>query len=226
MSKTVNYQEGQIIGKLVFVRDITKEPNKSRRAFFLCPICNKEFESNISNVKAELSTKCRPCSDKLIDRSYTIKHGFKNHPLYAVWTGMKQRCYNPVNLDNKPHYYDRAIKVCEEWLNNPEEFCRWSLENGYSKGLQIDRKNPDKDYSPENCRWVTPSINQRNRRKKRNSSSKFIGVSFNKDMNLWKVGIRILNKTKHLGYYRTEEEAVQIRNNYIIENNVEGYNIQ
>jgi len=34
----------------------------------------------------------------------------------------------------------------------------------YVVGLQLDRLNNDKGYSPENCCWVTPKQNNRNRR--------------------------------------------------------------
>jgi len=33
---------------------------------------------------------------------------------------------------------------------------------GYERGLQIDRRDNNLDYSPENCRWVTRSQNMQN----------------------------------------------------------------
>lgn len=92
------------------------------------------------------------------------KHGFCcDYPqLYGMWVGMKSRCTN-IHTDHYADYGGRGISVCEEW-NNAENFCKWALENGYKKGLQLDRKDNDKGYSPDNCRWVTAKENTRNRR--------------------------------------------------------------
>lgn len=92
-------------------------------------------------------------------------HGYSKHPLYARWNSMKQRCYNP-KATNYKNYGARGILVCEEWLNNPKAFCDWGMANGYKKGLELDRKNNDGNYESGNCRWVTRSINQKNKRRK------------------------------------------------------------
>lgn len=56
----------------------------------------------------------------------------------------------------------RKIPICREWLNSKEAFIDWSIENGYRRGLHIDRKNGTKGYSPLNCRYVTRLVNARN----------------------------------------------------------------
>ena len=83
------------------------------------------------------------------------------------------------------------------------------------------------NYCPENCRWVTKTINNRNRTKSKNTSSKFIGVYFNKKSKKWKSQIRIGNNIrKYIGSFKTEEEAVKARDLFIIENNLEGFKLQ
>ena len=71
-----------------------------------------------------------------------------NTRLYNIWEGMKQRCYNS-NVKAYKYYGAKDIKVCEKWLNF-ENFMQWSLNNGYSDNLTIDRIDIKKDYCPEN----------------------------------------------------------------------------
>lgn len=76
---------------------------------------------------------------------------------------MKERCYN-VNHLNYDKYGGRGIAICEEWLHDAAIFITWALANGWVKGLEIDRKDNDLGYNPDNCRAVTPLVNMRNKR--------------------------------------------------------------
>lgn len=74
---------------------------------------------------------------------------------------MLNRCTE--NYQDHHIYYDRGISVCDEWkLFVP--FKRWAIANGWAPGLEIDRKENDKGYFPDNCRFVTPRDNVNNRR--------------------------------------------------------------
>lgn len=85
------------------------------------------------------------------------------HPLYIVWGGMKRRCYEPT-FKNYDIYGGRGIKVCKAWRNNFLKFFEWAINNGWIKGMHIDRKNGDLNYTPANCRIVTPKVNANNKR--------------------------------------------------------------
>ena len=74
---------------------------------------------------------------------------------------MKQRCYYPVDKSYK-RYGGRGITVCDEWLNDTQEFINWALNNGYENELEIDREDNDKGYNSENCRWITRQENVQN----------------------------------------------------------------
>lgn len=83
--------------------------------------------------------------------------------LYRVWYAMKQRCQNP-NRESFPSYGGRGINVCDEWNKSFVSFRDWANANGYSPVLQLDRRDNDLGYSPENCQWITEHDNHRNMR--------------------------------------------------------------
>jgi hypothetical protein len=86
-------------------------------------------------------------------------------PLYSVWQGMKRRCYNP-NFKQFKDYGGRGIRVCDRWLT---DYATFESDMGTRpEGTSIDRyPDPDGDYSPENCRWATKQMQQRNQRRSR-----------------------------------------------------------
>ena len=93
-----------------------------------------------------------------------ITHGKTGSKLHNLWRCMKQRCYNK-NKDNYKWYGGRGISVCDEWLNNFMSFYDWAINNGYKDGLKIDRIDVNKNYCPENCRFITQKEQCRNTRK-------------------------------------------------------------
>ncbi len=93
-----------------------------------------------------------------------MKHGMAGTRLYECWQDMKKRCYNPKNK-RYPNYGARGISVYYDWLGEygAENFINWALANGYRDDLTLDRIDVNGDYEPDNCRWVTRTVQQNNR---------------------------------------------------------------
>lgn len=91
------------------------------------------------------------------------RHGLRHHPLYNVWIGIRQRC-EVATRHEYPRYGALGITMCEGWRSDVSLFVSWALDNGWEKGLHIDRINGNSGYSPENCRVVTARQNDRNRK--------------------------------------------------------------
>ena len=89
-------------------------------------------------------------------------HGLRHTRIYNIWNGMKIRCYDKNN-HNYSKYGQKGIKVCDEWKNNFISFYGWSINNGYTDNLTLDRIDTKGNYTPENCRWTTQKIQQNNR---------------------------------------------------------------
>ncbi|MGL5717654.1 MAG: hypothetical protein ACRCX2_31860 [Paraclostridium sp.] len=99
------------------------------------------------------------------------KHEGRGKRLYNIWKNMRQRCSNP-NASGYKNYGAKDIRVDEVW-NEYTSFEDWAFKNGYNDNLEIDRIDSTKDYTPNNCQWVTKSINS----SKRNKDSKNKGFT-------------------------------------------------
>ena len=127
----------------------------------------------------------------------------------------------------------KPIKNCDGYYNV------YLCKDGIKKALKIHRlialhfiPNPDNlpciDHidrnrtknSISNLRWISRSNNQRNKPKKTNASSKYMGVCFYKPNGKHQAYISINNKLKHIGLYETEDDAGKAFDNYVKEHNL------
>lgn len=103
-------------------------------------------------------------------------HGESGTRLYYCWKNIKARCYG--GYSNRYYCYGAVgIKVCKSWRSSYENFRDWALINGYTDHLTIDRLNPNKNYCPSNCRWISGFQNS-SRAHKRNAKLKLGGFSY------------------------------------------------
>lgn len=91
-------------------------------------------------------------------------HGQSGTPTYRSWIEMRRRCRTSAR-DNSVYYSERGVKVCAAW----SEFEAFLADMGERPTLahSIDRINPNGNYEPDNCRWVTSTEQSNNRRNNR-----------------------------------------------------------
>jgi hypothetical protein len=215
--------------KPILIKDLDylypKEDSKQKRRYgiFKCGFCGEEFKAQICNVKNG-NTKSCGCHQKRRVSETNTKHNLSYTRIHKIWASMKDRTLN-IKCNDYPNYGGRGITICDEWKNDVKSFYDWAISKGYeeNKGLSIDRIDNDGDYSPENCRWVGDTIQARNKRIRKDNTSGYKGVSINKSLNKHTAQIVVNKKHIYLGSFPTAVEGAIAYNNYIIENNLEGF---
>jgi len=126
-------------------------------------ICGTEAEVIEQHLTRGNSTQCKGCSVKA-DRpgARCPDHWRRMYKKVAHAIG---RCTNSSNPGFR-YYGGRGIKVCEEWLANPEAFIKYllTLPGHDDESLVLDRENNDGNYEPGNLQFVTHRESVRNRR--------------------------------------------------------------
>ena len=98
------------------------------------------------------------------------------------FTKRNNKSFYAVRLDNDCAKWPTLVSMHRELMNSPE-------------GFFVDHRNTDTlDNRSSNLRLATRSQNQWNRRKRKNTSSQFTGVSFYKRLGNWTACINVAKK--------------------------------
>ena len=147
---------GEKYGKLTVISEAPKriQPSGQKPRRFICKCdCGKETDVlGLHLVRGRIESCGCICK---------TKNGESATRLHRKWKSMIERCY--PNSINSKNYYEKGIRVCDEWHNNYLAFKKWALENGYKRKLTIDRIDNSKGYYTENCRFITGIENINNR---------------------------------------------------------------
>jgi hypothetical protein len=155
--------QGQSFGRLTVIGYAGTEKENS---YWYCK-CNC-IDGNITkayggNLRFGVIKSCGCLAIELTKEKSTT-HGHnkngKQSRTYITWLNMLTRCQNP-NTPNFMDYGGRGIEVCKRW----QKFENFLLDMGERpKGKTLDRKENDKGYYLENCRWASKEEQQNNRR--------------------------------------------------------------
>jgi len=94
-----------------------------------------------------------------------FKHGHKvngkHSPTLNSYRAMIARCYDETSPAFR-FYGARGVRVCRQWKNSFENFLADLGER--PDGMTLDRIDPFKGYSKQNCKWSTREEQDQNKR--------------------------------------------------------------
>lgn len=125
------------------------------------------------------------------------------HPGYRAWHNMLSRC-NDWDIERLPSY--RGI-TCDEVWKYTSNFILWYKDN-YRAGLVLDKdllSRGNTIYSVGTCMYIPKEINSFLTSADSIRGENFLGVDFQSSG--FRARISLNNKSNHLGYFKTQEEA-------------------
>lgn len=156
---------GRNFGRLTV---IAEAPSKNGRIYWECRcVCNNIKNVGVTELRRGDTTSCgcynAECARERLSALKTT-HGMSRTPIYGVWCNMIARC-NPSNKSqlNQKYYVASGIEVCEGWHTFDNFFS--DMGASYFEGASIERKDNDKNYSPDNCIWIPVREQPRNTRR-------------------------------------------------------------
>lgn len=159
MGEKALVNSGDKYGSLTIIKELPKKvlPSGQTNRVFQCKCdCGNVKEVRFVHLRNNRTKTCGRCM-------FRNKSECDEYVRYIrkVWRSIKTRV-SPDYFESHL-YYEKGITICEEWERNFDSFYKWANENGLKKGLQVDRVDNAKGYSPDNCRAATPFENINNR---------------------------------------------------------------
>lgn len=120
--------------------------------------CGRYITTTTYNITSGRAASCG-CFRKAAVRKKNTTHGYSGTPTWYSWIAMRTRCNNP-NRHNSKNYFEKGITYPKEW----DVFSDFVADMGERpEGTTLDRRDSEKGYSKENCRWATSREQWENR---------------------------------------------------------------
>lgn len=167
MNKEKHYYKDLAGEKFSRLKVIKYAYTRNKRAYWLCEcVCGNTKVVSTTDLKTGNTQSCGCLKHERVKTFYSNlnkTHGMKGTKIYSKWLSMKARCYKKSCKGYK-NYGGRGIKVCDDWKNSFITFYEWAIKNGYQDNLTIERIDVNGNYEPDNCKWITNTEQQNNKK--------------------------------------------------------------
>lgn len=113
------------------------------------------------------NTKSCGCLNKELSSQRSKTYGLSGTKVFHIAVGIIQRCTNKNNPSYK-YYGGRGVQIYSKWRDNPSEFAKWLLDNGWYEGCQVDKDIKGKPYLigyfPDTISFISQDENARHKR--------------------------------------------------------------
>ena len=185
-----------------------KSPCGSRNTYYKCQCdCGNPMECMSCGLTSRHAKSCgclrvdqasRPLPDWIDRETYAyLSHRLEN---------IKQRCYK-TTCTTYPLYGAKGIKVCNEWLQDTMEFCKWfTSQPNWNLDLEVDRIDGSGPYAPWNCRLAYRPTQLTNR-----SVTHFFDVDgHHLTGTQWAVILQLKHRSSIYSYYQQHGEEATV----------------